>query len=30
VCSVPTVISMLALGLLSGDRFGINAREAHP
>jgi MFS transporter, AAHS family, 4-hydroxybenzoate transporter len=30
VCSVPTVISVLALSLLSRDLFGINAREAHP
>ncbi len=28
VCSVPTVISMLALGVLSRDRFGINAGQA--
>jgi MFS transporter, AAHS family, 4-hydroxybenzoate transporter len=30
VCSVPTVISMLALSLLARDRFGINARQAYP
>jgi AAHS family 4-hydroxybenzoate transporter-like MFS transporter len=30
VCSVPTVISMLALTLLARDRFGLNARAAHP
>ena len=30
VCSVPTVISMLALSVLSQDRFGINAHQAHP
>jgi AAHS family 4-hydroxybenzoate transporter-like MFS transporter len=30
VCSVPTLISVLALSLLSRDRFGINARQAHP
>jgi AAHS family 4-hydroxybenzoate transporter-like MFS transporter len=29
VCSVPTVISMLALGLLSRDRFGTNASQAY-
>jgi AAHS family 4-hydroxybenzoate transporter-like MFS transporter len=29
VCSLPTVISMLALALLSRDRFGIIARQAH-
>jgi MFS transporter, AAHS family, 4-hydroxybenzoate transporter len=30
VCSVPTLVSVLALTLLSRDRFGIHAREAHP
>ncbi|HEY6454371.1 MAG TPA: MFS transporter [Steroidobacteraceae bacterium] len=30
VCSAPTVLSMLALGVLSQDRFGITAREAQP
>ena len=30
VCSVPTVISMLALGLLSRDRFGTSASRAYP
>ena len=30
VCSVPAVISMLALGVLSQDRFGATAREAIP
>jgi AAHS family 4-hydroxybenzoate transporter-like MFS transporter len=30
VCSVPAVVSMLALSLLSRDRFGITAREALP
>ena len=30
VCSVPAVISMLALSVLSQDRFGITAREALP
>lgn len=29
VCSVPTVISMLALSLLSRNRFGRNARQAY-
>ncbi len=29
-CSVPAVISMLALSVLSQDRFGITAREAIP
>ena len=30
VCSAPAVVSMLALSLLSRDRFGITAREALP
>jgi AAHS family 4-hydroxybenzoate transporter-like MFS transporter len=30
ICSVPTVISMLALSLLSKDRFGSSARQAQP
>jgi AAHS family 4-hydroxybenzoate transporter-like MFS transporter len=30
ICSLPTVISVLALTLLSRDQFGINARRAHP
>jgi MFS transporter, AAHS family, 4-hydroxybenzoate transporter len=30
VCSIPTVISMLALSVLSRDRFGSTARQAHP
>jgi AAHS family 4-hydroxybenzoate transporter-like MFS transporter len=30
VCSVPAVISMLALSVLSQDRFGVTAREAIP
>jgi AAHS family 4-hydroxybenzoate transporter-like MFS transporter len=28
VCSMPTIVSMLALSVLSRDRFGINARQA--
>jgi MFS transporter, AAHS family, 4-hydroxybenzoate transporter len=30
VCSVPAVISMVALSVLSQDRFGVTAREATP